>query len=176
VADGIGAFLDLQTLARALGGEVNGGQVLAPGPDHSAKDRSLSVRLDASAPDGFVVHSFATDDPIACRDYVREKAGLPAFRPNGGRRRMSDDDIARAVMAAVKAQGRNDKAKKGKIVATYDYKDENSVLLYQVLRYEPKDFRQRRPGGNGGWTWKLDDRPSSPAERLIVQLSNLSIL
>ena len=31
-------------------------------------------------------------------------------------------------------------------------------MPYQVLRYEPKDFRQRRPDGNGKWIWKLDDR------------------
>ncbi len=30
-------------------------------------------------------------------------------------------------------------------VAYYDYPDELSTLLYQVVRYEPKDFRQRRP-------------------------------
>ena len=69
--------------ARALGGEVAGRQVLCPGPNHNAKDRSLSVRLDPSAPDGFVTHSFAGDDPIACRDYVRARVGLPPFKPNG---------------------------------------------------------------------------------------------
>ncbi len=26
-------------------------------------------------------------------------------------------------------------------------------LLFQVVRFEPKDFRQRRPDGQGGWTW-----------------------
>ena len=41
-----------------------------------------------------------------------------------------------------------------KIVATYDYRSETGELLYQVCRYEPKDFRQRRPDGNGGWQWK----------------------
>ena len=35
----------LQSWARALGGEVSGGQVLCPGPGHSAKDRSLSVKI-----------------------------------------------------------------------------------------------------------------------------------
>ena len=40
MADSIGAFPSLQTVAKALGGEVNGGQVLAPGPGHSAKDRA----------------------------------------------------------------------------------------------------------------------------------------
>ena len=54
-----------------------------PGPGHSPKDRSLSVKIDTDAPDGFVVHSFSGDDPIVCRDYVRERLGLPAFKPNG---------------------------------------------------------------------------------------------
>jgi Protein of unknown function (DUF3631) len=76
-------ILDLTTLAHALGGEVTAGQVLAPGPGHSAADRSLSVKLDDAAPDGFVCHSFAGDDPIQCRDYIRERAGLPKFEPNG---------------------------------------------------------------------------------------------
>jgi putative DNA primase/helicase len=42
-----------------------------------------------------------------------------------------------------------------RIVATYDYVDQNGRLLYQVVRREPKDFRQRRPDGNGGWIWNL---------------------
>lgn len=42
------------------------------------------------------------------------------------------------------------------IVKTYDYTDEAGTLLYQVVRYIPKDFRQRRPDGAGGWVWKLD--------------------
>jgi hypothetical protein len=76
-------MLDLDRLAQALGGEVSNGQVLAPGPGHSPKDRSLSVKLDPDAPEGFVIHSFANDDAIVCRDYVRAKAGLPPWKPNG---------------------------------------------------------------------------------------------
>ena len=28
-------------------------------------------------------------------------------------------------------------------------------MLYEVVRREPKDFRQRRPDGRGGWIWNL---------------------
>lgn len=63
--------------ARALGGEVSRGAILCPGPNHSPADRSLSVRFSPSAPGGFVVHSFAGDDPIACKDYVRQRLALP---------------------------------------------------------------------------------------------------
>ena len=40
-----------------------------------------------------------------------------------------------------------------RLVCTYDYTDESGKLLFQVCRYEPKDFRQRRPNGNGGWIY-----------------------
>lgn len=46
---------------------------------------------------------------------------------------------------------------RARIVATYPYVDENDVLLFEAVRFEPKDFRQRRPDGNGGWSWKLGD-------------------
>jgi AAA domain len=42
-----------------------------------------------------------------------------------------------------------------RVVAEYGYSDEKGALLYQVLRFDPKDFRQRRPEGNG-WSWKLN--------------------
>ena len=46
-----------------------------------------------------------------------------------------------------------------RIVATYDYQDERRALVYQVVRYEPKDLRQRRPNGKGGWIWKMKGVP-----------------
>jgi putative DNA primase/helicase len=42
-----------------------------------------------------------------------------------------------------------------KIAATYKYVDEAGGLLFEVIRYEPKDFRQRRPDGHGDWVWNL---------------------
>lgn len=37
----------------------------------------------------------------------------------------------------------------------YDYLDADGILKYQVCRFPPKDFRQRRPDGHGGWIWKM---------------------
>lgn len=42
-----------------------------------------------------------------------------------------------------------------KIVATYDYQDAEGQLVFQTVRFHPKDFRQRRPDGTGGWEWNL---------------------
>lgn len=47
------------------------------------------------------------------------------------------------------------KAKLGPVVAKYPYVDEAGELLFEVLRHEPKTFRQRRPDGQGGWSWKV---------------------
>jgi 5S rRNA maturation endonuclease (ribonuclease M5) len=56
-------------------------------------------------------------------------------------------------------------AKASSIVATYDYVDENGKLIYQAVRMDPKDFRQRRPDGNGGWIWNLKN-----IQRVIYKL------
>lgn len=44
---------------------------------------------------------------------------------------------------------------KPRIVAQYDYRDEAGNVLSQAVRYEPKDFRQRRPKPGGGWDWSV---------------------
>jgi hypothetical protein len=44
------------------------------------------------------------------------------------------------------------------IVATYDYTDEDGELLYQIVRYVPKNFKQRRPAADGTWLWRKHPR------------------
>jgi hypothetical protein len=46
--------------------------------------------------------------------------------------------------------------KTGKIIAEYDYKDGMGNLLYQVVKLEPKSFRQRHKNGGGEWVWNMD--------------------
>ena len=55
-----------------------------------------------------------------------------------------------------------------RIVATYAYTDETGNLLYEVVRYQPKSFRQRRPDGNGGFTWNLNG-----ARRVLYHLQDV---
>ena len=57
---------------------------------------------------------------------------------------------------------------KGKIVATYDYVDEGGKLLYQAVRLEPKQFRQRRPGSDGVFIWNLGNEA-----KVLYQLPRL---
>lgn len=44
---------------------------------------------------------------------------------------------------------------KSQIQQTYDYQDESGNLVFQTVRYFPKDFKQRRPDGKNGWIWNL---------------------
>jgi putative DNA primase/helicase len=50
---------------------------------------------------------------------------------------------------------------KKKFGESYDYQDENGKLLYQVVRWEPKGFSQRRPKvdvpkGRDDWEWNME--------------------
>jgi Toprim domain len=72
---------DIREVARALGGIVSGRNVLAPGPGHSRADRSLSIKIEPTAPDGLIFHSFAGDSPLECREYLRAVLGLGPREP-----------------------------------------------------------------------------------------------
>jgi hypothetical protein len=74
-----------------------------------------------------------------CRDYVRERLGLPRWQ------------AAPPLKAAASVPER--------IAQAYDHVDENDLLLHQTVRYEPKTFRQRRPDPENAdrWIWNLRD-------------------
>jgi DNA primase len=67
-------------------------------------------------------------------------------------------DIAKFLRVPERAQKPEPRHKTSErtIAATYNYTDLDGTLLYQGVRYEPKDFRQRRPDGKSGWIWSLD--------------------
>lgn len=54
------------------------------------------------------------------------------------------------------------------VVAEYHYEDEAGQLLYVVERRSPKDFRQRRPDGHGGWVWN-----TTGVRRVLFRLPEL---
>ena len=75
------AQMDLRRIALLLSGDLAGGHtILCPGPGHSRRDRSLAVRFDPRAPDGFMAYSLSGDDWRACKDHVARLLGLPEWR------------------------------------------------------------------------------------------------
>jgi len=55
-----------------------------------------------------------------------------------------------------------------RVEATYAYLDEESKLLFEVVRYAPKGFTQRRPDGAGGWIYNLHG-----VQRVLYRLPQL---
>jgi hypothetical protein len=140
--NGCGSQGDLHALARALSGEVVGPSTINfPGPGHSRKDRSASVTFDANAPEGFLCHSFAGDDDLALRDFVREKLGRPPWEPP--KRQHSAKPNGHA---------------KPRHVATFIYRDAEGAPYLRVDRLEPKSFRQSHWTGD---RWK-PGKPEGP--------------
>ncbi len=118
-------------------------------PSHEDRTASLSV---TTAPDGKVLlHCHAGCTPQA----IVAAAGLEMkdlFMPNENGHAGNGKATAKPA-----AKGKAKSAKPlGTFVCAYDYKDEQGQLLFQVCRFkDPKDFRQRRPDGNGNFTWKV---------------------
>ena len=51
-------------------------------------------------------------------------------------------------------QAKSNGKRKGKFECAYDYQDENGRLISQAVRFrDPKGFSQRRPNGDGTWTY-----------------------
>jgi len=109
-------------------------------PDHPDTNPSLHITWDP-AERRVLLHCFG------CKASFEELVAAMGLQPS---------DLSMPVTGAKK------------IVETYDYSDESGQLLYQTVRYEPKDFRQRRPDGKGGWIWDLKD-----VRRVLYRLPEL---
>jgi DNA primase len=112
--------------------------------------RALEARRSGSS--GWMAKCPAHDDTNPSLS-VREEDGKVLVHCHAG-------CAQRDVIAALSARGlwQPEHTEDRRIVATYDYTDQDGNLLYQVVRYQPKAFRQRRPDGCGGWTWRKGSR------------------
>jgi hypothetical protein len=64
----------------------------------------------------------------------------------------STEEVVEAMGLAVK-----DLFPGRRVVETYAYLDERGDVLYEIVRFEPKDFRARRPDPSAdGWIWDLE--------------------
>lgn len=122
----------------------NGWQAICPA--HEDKNSSLSIVLSN---DGVILahcHAGCSFDAVAQAVGMEKRHFFPF----------------KAVSGGIGSGSRK------KIVAKYDYRDEAGDLLYQKIRYQPKEFRIHRSDGAGGWKWNL-----SGCRRVLYRLPEL---
>ena len=71
-------------ITKALGGDWCGRYGLIPGPGHSRRDRSVSIRPHPDDPRDVIVHSFGGQSWQEIKDFLRDEGLLPKFE--GGHR------------------------------------------------------------------------------------------
>jgi putative DNA primase/helicase len=122
-----------EAIAKALGKfrPQSSGGFVSVCPAHEDSTPSLSL---TDADDGKVlVHCHAGCDQGAVVDALKRRSLWPTRDEKPAPRRPAK-----------------------RIERTYDYVDPSTgEVKLQVVRYEPKDFRQRRPDGAGGWSWSV---------------------
>ncbi|WP_315737956.1 AAA family ATPase [Bradyrhizobium sp. SZCCHNR1093] len=93
-------------------------------------------------------------------DFEQEQGGgvLQLIERETGKRGADAKQLLDEIDGAAPRPTANGRAqlKFGQPVALYNYVDEHGNLLFQVARYQPKTFKQRRPDGSGGWVWNTE--------------------
>jgi putative DNA primase/helicase len=85
---------------------------------------------------------------------LRDHEGKVLVRCHGG-------CAQRDVIEALRARGlweTEPQEQARRAVAEYSYTDERGEPLYQVVRFEPKDFRPRYQDSHGNWVWRKHPR------------------
>ncbi len=147
-----------QVLSRLQGVQQSGNSYISLCPGHDDHDPSLSI---GAGDDGRVLlKCFAgcsTEDVLRAIGLTFQDLYPDQQQPQ------------RSACNQQKTAGARTSGKPtGKIIAEYDYRNENGELLYQALRFDPKDFRQRKPDGQGGWSWSVKDVP-----KVLYRLSDM---
>jgi len=102
-------------------------------------------------------------DMINKQTGITSRTGQLSWLENSGFRKVQPDTATKKPKAVSKSD----------IQTTYAYDDEKGQLLFEVVRFDPKDFRQRRPDGKGGWIWSIKDVRQIPYHLQQLLLSPL---
>lgn len=116
----------------------------------------LAARLDGrKAGNGWSAKCPAHEDRNASLSVAEGQDGCVLLKCHAG---CASDAVVAAIgirMADLFPPRTNTTGAARRIVATYPYHDETGRMLFEAVRYAPKDFRQRKPNGAGGWKWTL---------------------
>src|SRR3954454_3195770 len=148
---------NVHQIVTILSGNVTGPDSCnVPGPGHTLSDHSLSIKIDPTAPDGFICHSFADDDDLVCKDYVKQRLGLPKWEPkNKNGSHLAGFDFNRATRRGDYASGPS------RVTDEYIYRQADGSPYLKVCRTSDKCFFQQHWNGRG-WSKGAPDGPKIP--------------
>lgn len=145
LADCAGRWLDFYGQFTTL--ERQGSEWRGPCPNHNGNGPNFAVNAEngewychtGCKEGGDALRFLERKDDLTFPEALQELAQFTGTTPTPAPRRNGH---------------RNDPARR--IVGTYNYTDEDGVLLFQAVRYEPKGFSQRAPTDTpGAWTYSL---------------------
>lgn len=137
-----------EDIARALGGaKRSGSNWSCKCPAHEDHKASLSITQNFAGK--LLVHCHAGCEPMNVISHLRVLGLWPDTAKN------APVAIPPPRVKVDLPPSQPTQSGRGRIVATYDYTDEHGELLYQAVRYDPKDFRQRAPNPDGSWSWSI---------------------
>jgi 5S rRNA maturation endonuclease (ribonuclease M5) len=125
-------------------------------PGHNDKTASLSVGR-ANKDGGVVLHCHAgceTPAVLAAMGLTMSDLSAPP-RTTPVARAAANTPRSSFGFTTPKAKPEPEPDAKRKLVCTYSYTNALGNELYQVVRYQPKDFRQRHKDGDE-WIWNMD--------------------
>ena len=140
--DQIAKAISPEQLAQAIGAEKKDKGFRCPGTGHENGDRNPSLSI--SRKEGRTV---ACCHACGLSGSPVQVAALLWSLPN--------NEAAERLAQLVGISTADTSSGLGEIVDTYEYVDEQGDHLFEVVRFEPKNFRQRVRQGPG-WSWKLD--------------------
>jgi len=83
----------------------------------------MSVKPTADS--DFLVYSFAADDPIVCKDYVRQRLGIPQWQPGKGYGWRAHSRLAAPSVVCIEPKG----AAQSVEALIYDMRDRGELAL-----------------------------------------------
>jgi hypothetical protein len=146
-------------IARALGGKPDGAGWIARCPCHIDNTPSLSI---GEGDDGkALLHCFAGCSQDELVGWARKNGHNLGGRRLTRRAPIPEKSGSQRWSPAEPRTQQRERLPARRILATFDYRDVDGNLSYQAVRWNPKTFKQRRPGpkddrGNDTWIENIE--------------------
>jgi len=141
-------------------------------PAHNDRTPSLSISL--AQDNRLLVHCHAkcnTEDVLSVVGLEMSDLYPSSASPskkNAPEKHSPTPESPKSTTSNQNSRSKTKNGRLGHVEKAYDYYDAEGTLLYQVVRFEPKKFRQRRPDPKGGWIWSMEG-----VERIPYQLPEM---